>query len=77
MRNLGGSVGIAMLSYFLTEREHYHFSVIGERLTQNSLEVAESTDADRAGLRGPGRRLGCRPPAGPGAAAGVVRREAM
>jgi DHA2 family multidrug resistance protein len=40
MRNLGGSVGIAMLSTFLTNREHYHFSVISERLTQNSLSVA-------------------------------------
>lgn len=40
MRNLGGSVGIAMLSTFLTDREHYHFSVISERLTQNSLAVA-------------------------------------
>jgi DHA2 family multidrug resistance protein len=36
MRNLGGSVGIAMLSTFITFREHYHFSVIGDRLTQNS-----------------------------------------
>jgi len=41
MRNLGGSVGIAMLATFLTIREHYHFSMIGDRLTQNSLKVAE------------------------------------
>jgi DHA2 family multidrug resistance protein len=40
MRNLGGSVGIAMLSTFLTDREHYHFSVLSERLTQNGLAVA-------------------------------------
>ncbi|MBV9551805.1 MAG: DHA2 family efflux MFS transporter permease subunit [Alphaproteobacteria bacterium] len=40
MRNLGGSVGIAMLATFITFREHYHFSVIGDRLTQNSLQAA-------------------------------------
>ncbi len=41
MRNLGGSVGIAMLSYFVTEREHYHFSIIGNHLTQNSLKLVQ------------------------------------
>jgi DHA2 family multidrug resistance protein len=41
MRNLGGSVGIAMLATFVTIREHFHFSVIGDRLTQNSLQVAQ------------------------------------
>jgi DHA2 family multidrug resistance protein len=41
MRNLGGSVGIAMLSYFLTEREHYHFSIIGNHLTQSSFNLAQ------------------------------------
>ncbi|HWB47610.1 MAG TPA: MDR family MFS transporter, partial [Stellaceae bacterium] len=40
MRNLGGSIGIAALSTFITFREHYHFSVIGDRLTQNSLRTA-------------------------------------
>jgi DHA2 family multidrug resistance protein len=40
MRNLGGSVGIAMLSTFITFREHYHFAIIGDRLTQNSLRTA-------------------------------------
>jgi DHA2 family multidrug resistance protein len=40
MRNLGGSVGIAMLSTFVTIREHYHFSIIGDHLTQNSLALA-------------------------------------
>jgi DHA2 family multidrug resistance protein len=41
MRNLGGSVGIAMLSFFLTEREHYHFSIIGNHLTLSSLKLAQ------------------------------------
>jgi MFS transporter, DHA2 family, multidrug resistance protein len=39
MRNLGGSVGIAMLATFITFREQYHFSIIGDRLTQNSLRT--------------------------------------
>ena len=42
MRNLGGSVGIAMLATYLTVREHFHFSVIAERLTQNSPRTAEA-----------------------------------
>jgi DHA2 family multidrug resistance protein len=41
MRNLGGSVGIAMLSFFITEREHYHFSIIDHSLTQNSIKLTE------------------------------------
>ena len=40
MRNLGGSIGIAALATFITFREQYHFSVIGDRLTQNSLRTA-------------------------------------
>jgi DHA2 family multidrug resistance protein len=53
MRNLGGSVGIAMLSYFITEREHYHFSIIGNHLTQNSLTGTTDKRADRsAGTKG-------------------------
>jgi DHA2 family multidrug resistance protein len=44
MRNLGGSVGIAMLATFLTVREHLHFSVIAERLTQNSPRTAQAID---------------------------------
>lgn len=40
MRNLGGSIGIAMLSTFITFRERFHFSVIGDALTQNSLRTS-------------------------------------
>jgi DHA2 family multidrug resistance protein len=36
MRNLGGSVGIALLATFTTIREHYHFSVISEHLSRNN-----------------------------------------
>lgn len=44
MRNLGGSVGIAMLATFVTVREHFHFSVIADRLSQNSLRTAQVID---------------------------------
>ena len=35
MRNLGGSLGTSMISTVATHREHYHFSVIAERVTRN------------------------------------------
>ncbi|MCW6512870.1 hypothetical protein [Lichenifustis flavocetrariae] len=35
MRNLGGSIGIAMLSTMIDRREHFHFSVLAEAMTQN------------------------------------------
>ncbi len=33
MRNLGGSVGIAGLATFLTKREHFHSSTLGEAVS--------------------------------------------
>jgi hypothetical protein len=44
MRNLGGSIGIAALSTFITFREQYHFSIIGNWLTQNSQRTARLID---------------------------------
>src|SRR5262249_44499917 len=41
MRNLGASVGIAMLSTVVQFREQMHFSVIAEALTENSLKLRE------------------------------------
>jgi DHA2 family multidrug resistance protein len=41
MRNLGGSVGIAMLATVAEHREHWHFSAIAERVTVNSTLLAE------------------------------------
>ena len=38
-RNLGGSLGISMLSIFTTVREHYHFDIISQRLTITSPDV--------------------------------------
>jgi len=37
MRNLGGSIGIAMLSTMIERREHFHFSVLAEAMTQNAV----------------------------------------
>jgi DHA2 family multidrug resistance protein len=39
MRNLGGSIGISMLSTFTTIREQYHFSIIGDRVTTNTVDT--------------------------------------
>ena len=36
MRNLGGSIGIAMLSTMIDRREHMHFSVLAEAMTKNA-----------------------------------------
>jgi DHA2 family multidrug resistance protein len=41
MRNLGGSIGIAVLATFTTNREHFHFATIAERLTQNGTLLQE------------------------------------
>jgi MFS transporter, DHA2 family, multidrug resistance protein len=78
MRNLGGSIGIAMLSTFITFREHSHFSVIGDALTQNSLRTSTL-------LNDYSQALAAKTPAGVAAThmqalaemAGVVRREAF
>ena len=40
-RNLGGSIGIALLGTAVEAREHFHFSVLAERLTRNSVHVAD------------------------------------
>ena len=41
MRNLGASIGIAMLSTVVQFREQVHFSTIAEALTVNSLKVQD------------------------------------
>jgi DHA2 family multidrug resistance protein len=43
-RNLGGSVGIAMMSVVATNREHYHFSIIAERVTHNAAHTQAMLD---------------------------------
>jgi DHA2 family multidrug resistance protein len=50
MRNLGGSIGIAMLATFTTIREHYHFSIIADHVTRNALSTQQRLAATAAGL---------------------------
>jgi DHA2 family multidrug resistance protein len=45
MRNLGASVGIAMLSTVVQIREQVHFSTIAEAVTQNSVRLQEHVRA--------------------------------
>ena len=68
MRNLGGSVGIAALGTVVDQREHFHFSVMAERVTQNAQRTTER-------LRGMAGRLGSEARA-VGTLAGQVRRQA-
>ena len=52
MRNLGGSIGIASLSTIIERREHMHFSVLAEAMTQNATRTQERLHAMIAGLGG-------------------------
>jgi DHA2 family multidrug resistance protein len=52
MRNLGGSIGIAMLSTMIDRREHMHFSVLAEAITVNATRTQERLAAMAAGLHG-------------------------
>ena len=73
MRNLGGSLGIALLSTVIARREVMHFSAIAEAMTANSVKVQERLHALVATMAGdpavaPARALAT--------LAGQVRREA-
>jgi DHA2 family multidrug resistance protein len=52
MRNLGGSVGIALLSTMIDRREHFHFSILAEAITQNALRTRERIAMLMADMRG-------------------------
>jgi DHA2 family multidrug resistance protein len=52
MRNLGGSVGIALLSTIIDRREHFHFSILAEAMTQNALRTQERIAMLMAEARG-------------------------
>ena len=52
MRNLGGSVGIALLSTVIERREQFHFSVLAEAMTQNATRTQERLGALIAGVHG-------------------------
>ena len=68
LRNLGGSVGIAALATLAQHREQFHFSVIAERITHNSVLLAHRM-GEMAGAVGPGPSLAL--------LARQVRRQAM
>jgi DHA2 family multidrug resistance protein len=57
MRNLGASIGIAMLSTVVQVREQVHFSVIAEAITQNSFRLQERLQAMAAMFIGKGSDL--------------------
>jgi MFS transporter, DHA2 family, multidrug resistance protein len=50
MRNLGGSMGIALLSTMVERREHFHFSMLAEAITVNAIRTQERLAALAAGL---------------------------
>lgn len=50
MRNLGGSVGIALLSTMIERREQFHFSILAESMTQNATRTQERLAMLVAGL---------------------------
>ncbi len=41
MRNLGGSIGIAVLATVIERRENFHFSVLAEAITNNAVRTQE------------------------------------
>jgi MFS transporter, DHA2 family, multidrug resistance protein len=51
MRNLGGSVGIALLSTVVERREQFHFSILAEAMTQNAAQTQERIAMLMAGAR--------------------------
>jgi MFS transporter, DHA2 family, multidrug resistance protein len=50
MRNLGGSIGIALLATMIDRREQFHFSMLSESLTQNASRTQEAIAALAAGF---------------------------
>jgi DHA2 family multidrug resistance protein len=51
MRNLGGSIGIALLSTMIERREQFHFSILAEAMTQNAALTQQRIAMLMAGAR--------------------------
>jgi hypothetical protein len=73
LRNLGASIGTAMLSTAVQVREQFHFSVIADHLTQNDLRLHERLGTLTAAFGGAGHTATMR---GLGTIANQVRTEA-
>jgi len=76
MRNLGASVGIAMLSTVVQVREQVHFSVIAEAMSQNSLRLQERLQGLAAMFAGRGADIDTARQQGIGVLARQVRESA-
>jgi len=57
LRNLGASIGTAMLSTAVQQREHFHFSVVADHLTQNNLRLHERLGTLTAAFGGEGHTV--------------------
>jgi DHA2 family multidrug resistance protein len=76
LRNLGGSVGIAILSTVITRREQFHDFRIGESVTPFSLATQERLAAAQAGFMARGADAVTAMQQAIGALKQIVRREA-
>jgi MFS transporter, DHA2 family, multidrug resistance protein len=51
MRNLGGSIGVAMLSTMIGRREHFHYSILAEAITVNAAATQQRLAMLAAGFQ--------------------------
>ena len=75
-RNLGGSIGIALLATALTAREHFHSQRIGEAVTGFAIETQQRLDALTQSFMSKGFDSGTASDMALKAVDGIVRREA-
>jgi DHA2 family multidrug resistance protein len=76
-RNLGGSIGIALLATALTTREHFHSQRIGESVTSYALATQERLAAMTQSFMGQGMDASMASDMALKAVDGIVRREAF
>jgi DHA2 family multidrug resistance protein len=77
MRNLGGSIGIALLQTFTTWQEHFHFDVIAQRITRNNGLVQERLHLMAQQMQSSGAGAGDAAQMALAQLADLVRREAF
>lgn len=54
MRNIGGSLGIAVMTTFLTRRNQFHYVRLGENLTAGNIGTQQTLEAMKSWFRGHG-----------------------